>query len=93
MKKVMKFFALAFLMLLSLSVFCQDTAAVDTTTVTSPGIIAGLSWTMILGIVVGIYEVLVRYIPTVSNISIVSFIMGLLKKLVPNKATDGSLHD
>jgi predicted metal-dependent hydrolase len=36
-------------------------------------------WKEIVAVIVGLYEVLVRAIPTISNISIVAFIIKVLK--------------
>lgn len=41
-------------------------------------------WHLIIGIIVGIYELFVRLIPTVANLSLIKIIIDLLKWLSDN---------
>lgn len=82
MKKFLKAFLLTFLLV---SVFVLAFSQVDSTG-TATG---GASWfsknyVIILSAILGIYELLARLIPTISNISIISLIMKVIAFLIPN---------
>lgn len=73
----------------------QDTAVIDSTgtggdtdTPDSGTGVLSENLLLVFAAVLGIYEVLARLIPTVKNWSIVSAIMEILKKLLPNKKAD-----
>lgn len=86
MKKITAF--LFATILLTVTVFAQDS--------TAAGGSAGFSlpaWVTTAGaIVLGIYEVFARYIPTTKNISVLGFIISLIQKVLPNKAGEGKNH-
>jgi hypothetical protein len=46
-------------------------------------------WKIALSILVGVYEIVVRYIPTVRNYSIIGWIIQIIQTLVPNKSVQG----
>lgn len=82
MKKVaraaLSIFVLAILFIPN--VFAQDSTAVAAASPAIP------SWGVpAAGIVVGLYELIVRYIPTVKNYSIIGFIIKVIQTVVPNK--------
>ena len=58
--------------------------------VSAPGGLSGnVTWVGVVGFIVAMYEALARLIPTIQNISILAFIIDLLKRLVnvvPNNA-------
>jgi hypothetical protein len=70
---------------LSIAVFAQttDQPKPDTTEIIG----------LVVPIVVAVYELVVRIVPTASNWSILTLIMKIIKGLVPNKKTDGKTHD
>lgn len=47
---------------------------------------------LIISLIIMAYELIVRYMPTTKNISILSFIIKLLQKLVPNFKSGGGKH-
>lgn len=47
---------------------------------------------LVIGIVLGLYEVAVRYIPTVKDISVLSYVMKFLQAIAPNKKKGGGVH-
>lgn len=51
------------------------------------------NYILILSIVLGVYEVVARYIPTVINISAVSWIIKLIQYFVPNNKSTGGTHE
>lgn len=73
-----------------------DTLATDTVQAVAPVVSTGdsmqLSWALLASLVLGIYEVVVRIFPTVSNISVLSFVMKLINLLVPNFKKSGGKH-
>lgn len=67
-------------LLMSIPIYAQDSAVV------ASGSGSGLpSWVPLVGtIVLGIYELLVRYLPTVKNYSIVGLVIKIIQAVVPN---------
>lgn len=55
------------------------------TLITAPGA-PGIDFWWIAGLLVAVYELLVRYIPTVADYSIIGFIYRILDYLVENRA-------
>lgn len=74
----------SFLMLLSYSIFSQDTTIINPE---NKGVVYGLSITQIAWIVVGVYEVIARYVPTSKNWSVLHSIIKIIDVIFPNKAT------
>lgn len=62
------------------SLFAQDsTAVVAAATSALP------SWVPLVGtIVLGVYELLVRYVPTVKNYSIIGLVIRIIQAVIPN---------
>jgi hypothetical protein len=77
MKKLFKFF-LSLLTVASILVAC--TLIVDADTVISTPIPSSI-WSYVVGILLSIYEIVVRIIPTVANISVIHWIITILKWL------------
>lgn len=79
-------------------VFAQDTGTAqvkDSTVVTTPTSTPSTTnwlkdnYVAILIFIVGLYELLARLVPTVKNISILSLIIAIITKIIPNnKAPD-----
>jgi hypothetical protein len=88
MKKIRIVYFLMLCMLLSMFAFAQDS------TVTGTGGNFSLpAWVITAGsIVLGVYEVFARFIPTTKNISVLGFIINLIQKILPNKSTEGKSH-
>lgn len=82
MKKLL--FALIAILFISVG-FSQDSTA------TGGGTDSGLpAWFYIAGAaVLALYEVLVRYIPTLNNYSIIGVIIKAIKAVIPNNAKGG----
>lgn len=82
MKKLINLFILV---LITAAVFAQDSTG------SGGGGVSGLpSWVYVAAsIAIGIYEVVIRLIPTAANYSIIGIIISLLQKIVPNKSTTG----
>ncbi len=88
MKKVSLFLALLFATAL---LFAQDSTGVSIPV--SGGAIDWITTHLgtVISIVLGVYELAVRLIPTLGNYSLISYIVKLLNILVPNrKAIEGS---
>lgn len=83
MKKV----TFLFLMVLTAGLFAQT----DSTAVGKPGVAESIG--LIVPILLAIYELIVRFVPTTSNLSILTLIMKIIKGLVPNKDTSGGTYD
>jgi len=84
-KKASKIFAvlatLATLVLICSSLFAQDSTGTGT-----PGTTTLPSWVpLVAAILVGIYELLARLIPTVKNISILGLLIKVIQAVFPNK--------
>lgn len=79
MKKLIVFLSL---ILVSAFLFAQDsTGSGGATGFTLP------SWAVTAGLIVlAVYEVAVRFFPTVKNYSVIGFIITLIQKIVPNKS-------
>lgn len=82
MKKVL---FLLTVLLVTVFAFAQD----STGTGSSDG--GGLpSWAYTVGaIILGIYELLARFIPTIKNYSILGLIISLIQKIIPNNSKAG----
>jgi len=48
---------------------------------------------LIIGVVYGMFELLVRFVPTSHNWSILTILMKIIKELIPNNAKVGGSHD
>jgi len=83
MKKLI--FLLTSILIISVALFAQDSTGTD------PGGVSGLpSWVYVAAaVIVGIWEVVVRLIPTAANLSIIGVVISLLQKILPNKSTTG----
>jgi hypothetical protein len=82
-----KLFLILFLAAITLLAFSTHSYAQDTTQVTPTG--GGGSWItnnwqILLAVVYGIYEIVVRYFPTVSNVSLLSWVIKIIQAIVPN---------
>jgi len=84
MKKVL---SVIVLVALSIAALAQDT-----TTTGGGGFSLSPSILLILSLVVGLYEVIIRFIPTVGNYSIIGWIIALIQKVLPNKSTTKEDH-
>lgn len=88
MKKLIAFFTLIFIAAIS---FAQDST--DTTGGGSGG---GFSLpsgvVLILSIALALYEVIVRFMPTVKNYSIIGWVIKLIQTVLPNKSTTKTDH-
>lgn len=84
MKKLMFFLFACFF--IGIYAFSQDST--DTIGGGSSGSGFHLSATIVwvLGIILAIYEILVRKIPTLKNYSILGFIIGFIQKIIPNNS-------
>jgi len=66
--------------------FLKATSAQDTTAAGAAASAGLPSWLPLVGgIVVGIYELLARLIPTVKNYSILSAVISVIQAILPNK--------
>ncbi len=81
----MKKFIAFFLILISIRAFAQDSTNVGG----SP--LEGLpSWVYVAAaVLLGIYEVIVRFIPTVNNYSIIGMIIKVIRTVFPNNKQGG----
>lgn len=88
MKKYFKplLFAVAFLMICTLS-FAQGTGE------QAGGFVLSAKVQWIIGIVLTVYELVVRYFPTLNNYSIIGNLYKLFRFLVPNKNAAGKDHE
>jgi hypothetical protein len=77
MKKLFKFF-LSLLTVACILVAC--TLIVDADTVISTPIPSSI-WSYVVGILLAIYEIVVRIIPSVANISVIHWLITILKWL------------
>lgn len=84
MKKV---FALIVFCMVCFIAFAQDSTGVGTGGDT--GVFFSERMIVWLTVIITVYELIVRLFPTVKNISILSFIMTILTKCVPNKSPAG----
>ena len=96
MKKAFFYFlSLAFMILLFLPVviLAQDSTVVDSTGGGGGGGGLVLSPTLVLvgSIILGIYEVVVRYLPTAKNYSILGWLIKIIQVIVPNKPSEEAL--
>jgi hypothetical protein len=85
MKKLFKISLMAMFAILVFSVVTF--AQMDSTTVTTTG--GGVSWItnnwqILLAVFYGVYELVVRYFPTVSNVSLLSWVIKIIQAIVPN---------
>lgn len=80
--------ALVALFILPGQTFAGDTTSAATGTGSSLP-----SWLpLVSGIVVGVYELLIRYIPTVKNYSILGWVITLIQAVIPNNNSAGVNH-
>jgi hypothetical protein len=82
-----KLFSILFLAAITLLAFSTHSYAQDTTVITPTG--GGGSWItnnwqILLAVVYGVYEIVVRYFPTVSNVSLLSWVIKIIQAIVPN---------
>lgn len=66
------------------------TTVVTSTSTADPSY--GSTFYLVVGIVLGLYEVAVRYVPTVKDLSVLSYVMKFLQAIVPNKKKGGGTH-
>lgn len=86
MKKI--FSLLVFFLSVTLIAFGQDTTAVTGTGSTGGWISNNL--TLVVTIIYGLYELVVRLVPTAKNWSILTYVMRLVQFLIPNKTDSKS---
>lgn len=85
MKNQIKLLAVACFAFATIPVYAQDSTGVI------HGAIENISThKTLIGVVVGVYEVLARWIPTVKNCSILSGDMRFVKFVLPNRQVNGA---
>ena len=67
--------------------FAQDSTGVGTGG--NSGVFFSENMVMWLTVTITVYELIVRLFPTVKNISLLSFVMNILTRCVPNKSPQG----
>jgi hypothetical protein len=86
----MKKFIFFLLIFLSASLFLF--AQTDTTGTGGGGFSLPANITMILGIALALYEVIIRFFPTVKNYSILGWVIKLIQTILPNRSAVGPNH-
>jgi hypothetical protein len=85
MKKAFKVFAFV-MTLATLTLLCPTLFAQDSTGTGVGGTTTLPSWVpLVASILLGVYELLARLIPTVKNISILGFVIKVIQAIIPNK--------
>lgn len=86
----MKKFILFFILLLAnVALFAQDSTGGGSG---GGGFTLSPTIVFILSLLLGVYEVVIRLIPTVKNYSIIGWIIKLIQTVLPNKSTTGEKH-
>lgn len=86
----MKKFILFFILLLAnVALFAQDSTGGGSG---GGGFTLSPTIVLILSLLLGVYEVVIRLIPTVKNYSIIGWIIKLIQTVLPNKSTTGEKH-
>lgn len=67
-------------------------AQTDTTGTGGGGFSLPANITLILGIALALYEVIIRFFPTVKNYSIIGWIITLIQAILPNRNASGPNH-
>jgi TRAP-type uncharacterized transport system substrate-binding protein len=80
------------------SIFCLTaifglTATAQDTTVVTPGTGGFGKVIYWIGGAIALYEVVARYVPTISSVSIVTWAMRLFKAIVPDRSTGTKPHE
>lgn len=90
MKKFLLFLAVALIcFFVPQFAFCQDTTAVVDPV--APSFVPAAIWHALM-FIVALYELVIRYYPTVKSYSIITFLGRVFSFLVPDKAKGGETH-